>query len=506
MPDQYAGKRVRCPACQATQRVPMPESVGVVAQPLADLSALDAADDGAAPVRRLRQVLIGCANCRKTIKVPESRFGRTMSCPSCGTLLKVDNFNLGKKRGDLIDLTHLELEPADPLADDDGFGSTVGGSSGSFGTAGGSTYALADPGGSRSGTPAGGGEATSGGGGGLGSANSQSQMRELRELNELKHSGAISNDEYRQRKAEIYAGKTLAIQAMSRSADGSGGNRPVLGRAESKPLLPKPVLALVAVAVLGGAGFALWATVLQPSSAPPAAPPPGPVAAAPETPETQDTPEPVIDEAPVEAAASAPAPETVEATPTAEAAPVEDTLPALPQTMMVGLDPVDDLQPVSGSVTPAGPIMAVGRWDVEFPDYTPTGDTAIAKACDVVKRIAVREDTALIGVAVGPPVSSRDDPAFRAFRQRMTDVFTDHAALNRQMGDLVLRDSEATASFGGIEMHRLHITSRRDRNARATILTGVQNGQAVSYWFAGHRRLYARFVGTVGRAQLVPIS
>ncbi|MEM9881759.1 MAG: SHOCT domain-containing protein [Planctomycetota bacterium] len=484
----------------------MPEDIGDVAQPLADLSALDAADDGAAPVRRLRQVLIGCANCRKTIKVPESRFGRTMACPSCGTLLKVDNFNLGRKSGDLIDLTHLELEPADPLADDDGFGSTVGGSSASFGTAGGSTYALADPGGSKSGGSKSGGSKSGGSlpgaGGGLGSANSQSQMRELRELNDLKHAGAISNDEYRQRKAEIYAGKTLAVQAMSRSADGSGGNRPVLGRAESNALLPKPVVALLAVVVLGGAGFAVWATVLQPPADPPAAPAPALVAAAPETPEAAPDPEPVVEAETVEATAATPPTEAVEDEPPAEADAADDPGPALPRTMMVGLDPVEGSVSVAGT----GPVMAVGRWDVEFPDYTPSGDTAIAKACDVVKRIAVRDDTALIGVAVGPPVTSLDDPAYQTFRRRMTDVFTDHATATRQLGDLVMRDSESTAAFNGVQMHRLHVTSRRDRNARATILTGVQNGQAVSYWFAGHRRLYARFVGTVGRAQLVPIS
>lgn len=478
-----------------------PGEMSLLSQPVADLSGLD--DSQASGVRRLRQVLIGCGVCQKTIKIPESKLGKTTACTSCGVVLKVDAFNLAKAKGDLIDMTHLELEKADLLLDGGAHGSTLGGSSiqldgsGSGGAGGTGGYELnMPPAGSMSGVSV---------------NNSQSQMRELRELNDLKHSGQISSQEYRERKKEIYAGKSLAIQAMSRSADGSG-NRPVLKRDDKAPLLPKPVMLLIVIAILGGGGFAGWSALKGgPSSPPNVAKKPitsGPTDDAAGTDPTLDDAV-VFDAAGAEGsiadATTADVPSDTEAE-TGEATELMGTA-EFPVTMFE----IDEtfgtigVQPNNESDEPAVE-MTIAAWPTEWAPYAVNrGDNrAIVKACQLLQRITVRDDRALIGVAVGPAAADLDSPAYRIFRQEMQDILINGAEADGVLDDLNLRTSERTAQLGLLESHRLHITSKSDRNVRATILTGIQDGYCVTYWFAGSKTLYDEFRDTVGRAEFGP--
>lgn len=504
VPDHYAGKRVRCPGCQAALRVPMseptsaPGEMSLASQPVVDLSGLD--DNQASGVRRLRQVLIGCGVCQKTIKVPESKLGKTAACTSCGVVLKVDAFNLAKAKGDLIDMTHLELEKADLLLDGGSHGSTLGGSSIQLdGSAAGGTggYELnMPPAGSMSGVSV---------------NNSQSQMRELRELNDLKHSGQISSQEYRERKKEIYAGKSLAIQAMSRSADGSG-NRPVIKRDDKAPLLPKPVVFLIVIAILGGGGFAAWSALSGGSSSP------SNVATTPTTPGPTDDAAGAGAESSSEDTAAA---DTLAGTEDATAAATTVDPPdgegdatelistaEFPVTMFEIEDSLGTIgvQPNNESDEPAVE-MTITAWPTEWPTYTVDrgDDRAIGKACQLLQRVTVRDDRALIGVAVGPAAADLDSPVYQGFRQEMHDILIQGAEADGVLEDLNLRTSERTAKLGPLESHRLHITSKSDRTVRATILTGIQDGYCVTYWFAGSKTLYDEFLDTVGQAEFGPV-
>ncbi|MEO0514179.1 MAG: SHOCT domain-containing protein [Planctomycetota bacterium] len=491
--------------------------MSLASQPLVDLSGLDANE--ASGVRRLRQILIGCGVCQKTIKIPESKLGKTTACSACGVVLKVDAFNLAKAKGDLIDMTHLELDKADLLLDGGSHGSTLGGSSIQFGpsssTMGTGGYELNAP---ASGSMSGVSLAT----------DSQSQMRELRELNDLKHSGQITSAEYRERKKEIYAGKTLAIQAMSRSAGGDG-NRPVIKRDDKPALLPKPVLALIALLIFAGGGYAGWSVMNGPASSPGG---PTTVASPADTGADEESLQTAIaantETADVDAEQSdiklsvneldagnallvdagdetAGGGDGEEASSPDQAVPVSLTDESV---TILELDPVSDENAEAvgdRAPTPAVP-MAITAWPTTWPTHTLGEDdrSAIGKACEVLQRMSVRDDSATIGVAVGPAATDFDSPVYRSFRRSMQNILTETAEADQVLDDLNIRTSDRTALLGTLESHRLHVTSKSNRDVRATILTGIQDGYCVSYWFAGSKTLYSDFLDTVGRAEFAP--
>ncbi len=66
--------------------------------------------------------------------------------------------------------------------------------------------------------------------------------------------------------------------------------------------------------------------------------------------------------------------------------------------------------------------------------------------------------------------------------------------------DLVFRPSDRPKRYGTLIGERLYVEHRTRRDAAALILTGVQDGYCVSYWFAGARRLVPDFFDTVGSA------
>ena len=521
VPDQYIGKRVRCPSCEMAQRVPDP-----TATPVVDLSSLDA-DDSVSTSRRLRQILIGCGACQKTIRLAESRMGTVTACPRCSTPLQFDRFDLSRAKGDLIDMTHLELEPGDPLADTGGFGSTVGGSS----------ISLSGSGVGRSASAASGSFAGAGLGGQ--SSDSQTQMRELRELNDAKHRGEISAEEYRRRKAEIYSGKTLALQAMSRSADGSGGSRPVL-KANGSKTLPGPALAAVAVLAVAALGLTAYGVLVTDfasneadsnstaSTSEPAESSEATVAQASMVPSTQvaetlfqnpeDQEVAEVTEEPGEASPeptdspekAAVTEETDEPSETAHADTLGDE-PALSEDVTdVPSDHVAAAIPsleVPEPAIPAPPVkMKVSNWPVEWIDYQPSSNQAMTEACNVIKRILLRDEDALIGVHVGPAAEGLDDVHYRQYRRDMQAILLRHGENQGIMDQLIIRDSDETFPINGLECHRFHITMRGRSADRATIITGVQSGRAVSYWFAGSRRAYPAFVETIGLAEFVAVN
>lgn len=551
MPDKYAGKRVRCPGCDEPQRVP---EAGGYEPPARDLSVLESSELVSA--RKLREVLIGCGSCGKTIRLNEARLGKTAPCPSRGVVLSVDAFNLGQAQGDVVDLSHLELEPAEPLLDPGASrsGSTLGGSGimlddSSLGSASGMSGSFSP--------------------GAAVAANAQEQLRELRDLNELKHSGAISNAEYKQRKAEIYSGRSLVVQATSRSADGGATrNRPVLGRYEGGTL-PGSVKALIGVAVAGLIAFVLWSTVLKDtfedlmgtsgSSSPSVSKqtvPSTPAAPLPATPVMEDDVAPVapvVDDVSVavvvEDAPSEPA-DTVTGDvspdgdePLATAAPLPDEVmasavqedPAVLADPLGGLpgdepapprrsifdstvhDDIDGPMPPQSVVqveepadpTPAEPVaeppsMKVLRWAPRWPEITAPSDAAIGKACSLVKQIELKDEKAMIGIAVGPPAEGLLDPIYIKFADDMQQVLIQTANDAGVLGDMTISPSRLASRVGVLDANRVHARHNHDASVQATIVSGVQDGYCVSYWFAGSRRVYPEFAELVGTALLVP--
>lgn len=561
MPDKYSGKRVRCPGCDAPQRVPGGEaaaapppqaSASLVAS--SDLLQLESSSIG--EVRRLRELLIGCGACGKTIRLSEARLGKSAPCPKCGAVLKVDAFDLGKTRGDVVDLSHLELEQADPLLNP--------GASRSGSTLGGSGIVLDDSALGSSGGMSG------SFGGASAAANAQEQMRELRDLNELKHSGAISNDEYKRRKSEIYSGRSLVVQATSRAADGgTTRQKAALGRYEGGTL-PGPVKALIGVAVVGLIGFVIWSTVLkdtindltgssgstassQADPGKPASKPAEPTTAAGTDEASADTDLVVADARPAEPEATPG--EDVE--PGTDETPAEDALPdelmasAVPQPspVVAGIKGQGDdrprsifempepgepeqpseptpprvpaaaeqvsPEPAAGEAQPtdvepepeptAKPVkMKVLRWAPRWPDTSAPSNSAIGKACSIVKQIEMKEEKALIGMAVGPPAEGLRDPVYIQFADEMQQVLTQTAHDEGVLGDLTISPSRSASRVGVLEANRVHARHNRDASVQATIVSGVQDGYCVSYWFAGSRRIYPEFAELVGTAMLVP--
>ncbi|MEM7624022.1 MAG: SHOCT domain-containing protein [Planctomycetota bacterium] len=522
MPDAYVGKRVRCPACKHAQRVPEAKKAPV-SDPMMDSFAALEAGEPSVNVRRLREILIGCGACQKTIRLSTRLMGKNAPCPTCGAMLKVDQFNLSKAKGDLVDMSHLELDTADLLLDDtSSHGSTLGGSSIQLeGT--GTGYSMNDTsmGSTMGGSGVGGGAAT----------DSQSQMRELKALNELKHSGAISADEYKRRKSEIYSGRSLAIQAMSRSADGSAGTRRAPAGYHGS-VLPGPVKMLIVVAVLGVGGFVLWTTVLkgmledaqdtggsvastQPATLPDETaeddPAPGSegsmFAEVPD--ETEPTNLPDEAETALEDAAVLPEDNTVDA-----AVSLDEPVPMpMPDDTVeiagvdTGLGGGEDVAEIEAAPEPPQEFM-VTDWMVGWPDHAPPRNMAIAKACERIKQISSNGKTAAIGVAVGPPAVDLEDPDYERFRLEMKEVMTTAAMVDGVFEQMKIREYNKALKIGpqDLKCHRMLFTFTGRGNSHVTILTGVQEGRTVAYWFVGSGKVYSRFLDTVGRAELGPKS
>lgn len=517
VPDAYAGKRVRCPGCQQAQRVPEPSLAEP--SPMDSIAALEAGES-AVGVRRLREILIGCGACQKTIRLSSRTMGKTTPCPSCKALLQVDKFDLTKAKGDMVDMSHLELETADMLLNDaSSHGSTLGGSAIQLeGT--GTGYALSDTSmGSSMGSSA-----------GSAATDSQSQMRELRELNDLKHSGAISATEYKRRKSEIYSGRSLAIQAMSRSADGSGPAKATMGRYQES-VIPGPIKKLIVVAVLAVGGFVLWTTVLQDmlqdgqeitgtvagsdQPDPTAGLSEGDAATGPVQSLFVDVPdesEDVEDGDPATAGVTPPGDEAIASTVEDETTDpiagdndrIETPVAAEPVAIVQSAEPspVDygEAEPVIEEIVE----IVVLDWPAGWPGQALDASRAIGKACEMVKQISMNGSSAMIGVAAGPAVADLDAPAYVAFRREMQGVMTTAAMVDGMSGQMDIREYSAAMNIGELECQRMLFTFRGVRDKQVTIITGVQDGQAVAYWFVGSRRVYSQFIKTVGLAVLGP--
>ncbi len=507
VPSAFSGKRVKCPGCQQAAEVPSAVAAGAAASELSalDLSLLDDETEGggaAAKPRRIRDLLIGCGACEKTVKIPENRCGSIVRCPRCDTRLQVDCPPPPPGSGKTVDFRHLSLDPVDEPSLDDAAGSMAGSFAGR--SAGGSLA-----GGSVSGA------AISG----------RDQMAELRTLNDLLADGSISRDEHKKRRAEVMTGGSAtgaAARAATSRATGGASARALPGGPSAA--IPGPVKALLVLGIVGALGYAVVVMAVLPlveeiqgvAAAPrtdrqvvPPAPRPAPAEAATEADDPPADPEPdgadlalgglsseAEENGPPDAA---PAGDPVAAEPPA---PTEAVV-AVPGSVG-GSNPVSPPAAASTAAAPAAEPVAdlppgtVAFWPVMHPEYAGSR-FPLASLSDRTLRITRADGTADMGVIVGPRLPAdaeqRAETLFRFNLKVRRELINGIAALDAT-ADSVIEAAERPRQYGPLE--DAVITEIRSRNPRsrgdaALVAVAEQTGHAVAYWFSGRSRLLADF-------------
>ncbi len=523
----FAGKRVKCPGCGTPVRVPMPASASMPAAQESvglDLGLLDALDDVESSVtaKKLRTLLLGCGACGKSIKVPENRMGSVFDCPKCKAKLNVPRIDLPPTSGSTVDLKHIELEPlTEPSLLNDTMSGTQLGATG-VGGRNPSGSLMAGMTGSSMRT----GSGTVSGATGVGASNSQEQMQQLRQLSDLKADSAISDEEFRRRKAEIYANASsgnLARKAMSR---GPGGNEGLI-RVERRGLaIPGFVKPLAVLAVVGGVGFAAWTYYLRDNwqsllgMAPATSaevPADGAEAA---VVEDQSAPPTVVEDA-----------TPVESTPVEVAAPKGRAVVESPTVMVrpggrladfstapAGFTESDVVDTVSaeeavnpivvpGEVKITGKVGKVTVWPVMLPDV-PGSTHPLAKLSSIVKQFPPSpRGTAEFGVGVGPEAEGLLDIEYIKFRDTLRQSLVRGG--NALAGLTPRPNSDRAArALRGTNFQVWQASESRGGTAGRSlyVLTGVQNGFCVFYWFDGAGGLYNTFQKEVGSALIEPVE
>lgn len=525
VPDEYVGKRVKCPGCG--KPVEVPGEVPADAGASLDLSLLDdsmSGETGKAAPRKLRSIVIGCGVCSKTIHIPENRVGAVINCSKCQTPLLVDVPPLPDTAGSTIDFKHLELDPA---SEPSLLGDSVAGGTLASRTSTGSLLGRTGRGGTTSGSRGGAtgsfAASTSAAGATGMASNAQDQMQELRSLNDLKASGAISDDEYKRRKAAIYSGgggglATGARAAMSRSAGGAS-ERAV--KVDTGMQIPGPVKLLAGVGVLALAGFLVWQYGIKPALQGFDQPEPqvvertGPTeaerAAAAEAEriaqEEREAEEAARLAAEAEAASWASlipdlGPEAMEVVLVAPGRPgpaPQESVFAMadeeePDTSLAGLaSPLDVSAPTPTATSE--PVEAALRgeivmWDVLLPEGR--SSHPLARQSAFVYQLNRVGETAFIGVGIGPAVSGLDDTAFKQWqRNEVQQPLMTGLARVSGYEDSRPRVIDREQTAGDVTYQEMTFQGRNAaRGNQQVLLTGVQDGFAVFYWFDGHARVY----------------
>ena len=525
VPDQYIGKRVKCPGCAKPLVVPGEQPQAKDGE--LDLDALDSGGAAAAPgPRRLRNLALRCGACSKIIKIPENRMGAAFTCPKCRTRLMVGRYDLPPTSGSTIDLKHIELEPLDEASLMDGSlagGSVAGTSFGSSVADVGSIAGL-----TGAGTAAGASAAGATRGGSLAGGSAQDQMAQVRKLNDLKANGQISEDEYRKRKAAVFATANPVVTTRSR---------------RRKARVPGFVKALVVLALLGAGGWFAWDLALRDQYEN--------LMAGGDDEAPEQTLEPVVTEAPeveeaVEVVEAAPAgprvtlidPDTLEpleditlAAYDARFTPAQPALAeatrdagsddagddaadgadagilaqagrstagllasaqeagsdALAATGLTGGTDDDAVSDGAPEAPPAGPLKGeLAFWDVTLADAPRSWHTGRS---GLHKMLTRGTRSAVLAANIGPAARTLDAMAFRTFDNAMQTRAFEQLGSSPRFRIRVL--DEARELNGTTYKHRAIQLDERDRIVH--LFTGIQDGFAIAYWLDGNPALLRVF-------------
>ncbi|CAN0451498.1 unnamed protein product, partial [Ectocarpus fasciculatus] len=157
--------------------------------------------------------------------------------------------------------------------------------------------------------------------------------------------------------------------------------------------------------------------------------------------------------------------------------------------------PVPEAQPTQPTPAPSLPSPSrvqgkIAMWDIYYPDITTRHP--LGRLSEFTRRYEVGLNSATVGVGVGPAVTGLDDLEYKKWEKlEIRQVLLNGLDKAMDFGSVkpTINDREQTSN--GFVYHEMFIDGRgADRGKRTALLTGMQDGFAVHYWFAGASRLY----------------
>ena len=169
---------------------------------------------------------------------------------------------------------------------------------------------------------------------------------------------------------------------------------------------------------------------------------------------------------------------------------------------VVAPDPVIEIEP---EPVPEPDVFVVASWDVRNGTETfPDRSMPLGVACEYVMKLETRNGDASIGVSLGPPAESLDDPALKAFRDEQYQVFLDSAAaLDLTKALNISRCPIEVVRLAREKVYRMTALHKINKKVQNTVVVTLQEGHAVAYWFAGNKLAYRDFVNAVGKADIL---
>jgi hypothetical protein len=150
------------------------------------------------------------------------------------------------------------------------------------------------------------------------------------------------------------------------------------------------------------------------------------------------------------------------------------------------------------TLIPENPVDCVAAtWDVENASADEVSENNWLWAhCRVLKEIKHRRQDAIVGVGFGPKADDTDSDGYKAFRKEVAKRF---AALLKRLE--IEAHREQTYTTDGVDYDRLLASPGGMK--QLTVLTTVQDGRCVAYWFAGEMRCFKFFREALGEAEAV---
>jgi hypothetical protein len=124
------------------------------------------------------------------------------------------------------------------------------------------------------------------------------------------------------------------------------------------------------------------------------------------------------------------------------------------------------------------------------------GDDPMTKVCVLVKARRFGRADGWVGVAVGPPAKDANDPANKEHLAQVRGQFNEGLAKLR----IIPGKQELTQNIEGIDYDRIVVSADK---AMATVLTTIQDGRCMDYWYDGPMAGWETLKLVVGRAKVI---
>ncbi len=132
----------------------------------------------------------------------------------------------------------------------------------------------------------------------------------------------------------------------------------------------------------------------------------------------------------------------------------------------------------------------IAFWEVTYPD-TQTRNP-LREHSAFVRKMKSGAFEATIGVGIGPRVRGLDDIAFLKYQNQLRQSLYNGLADIADFGSFKPDIRDRVQTHRNTDFYEIIIVGSglAVRGKRISVLTGVQDGYAVTYWFDGHSRLY----------------